>query len=62
MSGVEAVVQDARLTKIFKNIGQKKDVEVQIEVMILLHIVNVEFSSHFRSSLVLFRSDSFFGK
>ena len=40
----------------------KKDVEVQIEVMILLHIFNVEFTPHFLSSLVLFRSDSFFGK
>ena len=60
MSGVEAVVQDARLTKIFKNINQKKDVVIQIEVMILLHVFNVEFSLHFLSSLVLFRIDSFF--
>ena len=62
MSGVKTVVDDARLTKNFKNIGPKKDVEVQIEVMILLHVFNVEFSSHFLSSLVLFRGDSFFGK
>ena len=62
MSGVEAVVDCARLTKIFKNIGQKKDVEVQIEVMISLHVFNVEFSPYFLSSLILFRSDSFFGK
>ena len=38
MSEVEAVVHDVHLTNIFKNIGQKKDVEVQIEVMILLHV------------------------
>ena len=62
MSGAESVVHYARLEKIFKNIGQKKDVEVKIEVLILLHIFNVEFSPHFLSSLVLFRSDSFFGK
>ena len=62
MSGVESVVHDARLTKIFKNIGQKKDVEVKIEVMILLHIFNVIFSPHFLRFLVLFRSDSFVGK
>ena len=62
MSGFDAVVHDARLTNIFKNIGQKKDVEVQIEVMILLHVFNIEFSSHFLSSLILFRSDSFLGK
>ena len=61
MSGVESVVEDARLTKIVENIGQKKDVEVQIVVMILLYIFNVEFSPHFLSSLVLFRSDGFFG-
>ena len=62
MGGGESVVHDACLTNIFENIGQKKDVEVQIEVMILLHIFNIEFSPHFLSSLVLFRSDSFFGK
>ena len=47
MSGIEAVVHDARLTEIFKNIGQKKDVEVQIEVMILLHVFNFEFCHTF---------------
>ena len=47
MSGVEVVVHDTRLTEIFKNIGQKKDVEVEVEVVILLHVVNVEFSPHF---------------
>ena len=62
MSVNEFVVHDARLTKIFKNIGQKKDVEVQIEVIILLHVFNIEFTPHFLRSLVLFRSDSFFGK
>ena len=62
MSGVEAVVDDARSTKIFKSIGQKKYVEVQIEVMILLHVFNIEFSPHFLSLLVLFRTDSFFAK
>ena len=62
MSGVETVVHDARLTEIFKDIGQKKEVEVQIEVVILLHVFNVEFSPHFLSSLVLFRRYSFFGK
>ena len=62
MSRVEYVDHDARLRKIFENIGQKKDVEVQMEVMILMNIFNIEFSSQFLSSLVLFRSDRFFGK
>ena len=62
MSGVEAVVHDARLTKNFKNIDQKKDVEIQIEVMVLLHVFNIEISPNFLSSLVVFRSDSSFGK
>ena len=62
MSGVEAVIHDSRLTEIFKDIGQKKDVEVQIELMILLHVFNVEFSPQFLSSLVLFRRYCFFGK
>ena len=55
MNAVETVVHDACLTEIFNDIGQKKDVEIQIEVMILLHVFNVEFSPHFLSSLVLFR-------
>ena len=62
MGGVESLVNYARLTKIFENIGQRKDVEVQIEVMILLHIFNIEFSPRLPCSLVLFKSDSFFGK
>ena len=62
MSGVEAVVDDASLTDIFKDIGQKKDVEVQVEVVLLLHVFNIEFSSHFLISLVLFRRYSFFRK
>ena len=61
MSGVEAVVHHASLKEIFKDISQK-DVEVQVEVVILLHVVNVEFSPHFLSSLVLFRRYSFFRK
>ena len=50
------------LTEIFKDIGQKKDVEVEVEVVILLDVVNVEFSPHFLSSRVLFRRYSFFRK
>ena len=62
MSGAESVVHDTRLTKTFKNIGQKKDVEVKIEVVILLHSFTFEFSPHCLSSLVLFSSYSFFRK
>ena len=62
MSEVEAVVHDASLTEIFKNINQKKDVEVEVKVVILLHVLNVEFSSHFLRSRVLFRRYSFFRK
>ena len=62
MSGVEAVVHDARFTEIFKNISQKKDVDVEVKVVILLHVFNVEFSPHFLRSRVLFRRYSFFRK
>ena len=62
MCRVESVVQEARFSKIFKNIGKQKDVEVQIEIVILLHVFDVEFSPHFLSSLVLLRIDSFFEK
>ena len=62
MSGVEAVVGDARFTTIFKNSGQQKDVEVQIEVMLLPHVFNIGFSPHFLSTVLLCWSDSFFGK
>ena len=60
MSGVEAVVHDASLTEIVKDIGEKKDVDVEVEVVILLQVVNVEFSPHFLRSRVLFRRYSFF--
>ena len=63
MSGVEAVVHDASLTEIFKkNISQKKDVEVEVKVVILLHIFDVEFSPYFLRSRVLFGRYSFFRK
>ena len=62
MSGIEAVVHDASLAEILKDIGQKKDVEVEVEVVLLMHVVNVELSPHFLSSPVLFRRYSFFRK
>ena len=62
MSGVEAVVHDASLTEIFKNISLKKNVEVEVKVVILLYLFNVEFSPYFLRSRILFRRYSFFKK
>ena len=62
MSGVEAIAHDASLPAIFKNISQKKDVEVEVKVVILLQVFNVEFSPHFLRSRVFFRRYSFFRK
>ena len=62
MSGVKAVVNDASLTEIFKNISRKKYVEVEVKVVILLHVFDVEFTPYFLRSRVLFGRYSFFRK